>query len=126
MMSERQTRLDGAPVEPAVSWQAPRNQTPRIVYAINCGRVVAQGVLDFGFAEQLTDILAAALAGRPPLVSLDLTDVWLIDAGTVRVLLAFQAQAAAAGCAFRITGAHGIVQRVLEITGVLPGSGSGR
>ena len=97
-----------------------REQTGRLVYDIGCGRIVAHGVLDFGFTEHLTGVLAAALAEHPSYVVLDLGDVWLIDAGVVRVLIAFQARATAIGSDLRIVNAGGVVRRVLELTGVLP------
>jgi anti-anti-sigma factor len=81
-------------------------------------------VLDFAFTEHLADILDAALADQPERIVLDLTGVWLLDAATVRLLLAYQARTAAAGCVLHLVGASGVVQRVLEITGVLPTASS--
>jgi anti-anti-sigma factor len=118
-MSERQPRLDGEPEEPPAASPAAREQTARLVYDIGCGRIVAHGVLDFGFTEQLTGVLAATLAEHPAHVVLDLGDVWLVDAAVVRVLIAFSARATAVGSELRIVNAGGVVRRVLEITGVL-------
>lgn len=120
-MLERKPRLDGGLEEPPAASRAAREQTARLVYDIGRGRVVAHGALDFGFADQLTGVLAAALDEQPAQVVLDLGDVWLVDAGVIRVLVAFGAQAAAAGCELRIVNASGIVRHVLELTGVLRG-----
>jgi anti-anti-sigma factor len=77
------------------------------------------GVLDFGVIEQLTAALEATLADLPPNITLDLTAVSLLDASALRVILTFNQRAAAAGCAFRVVGAAGLVHRVLEITDTL-------
>jgi anti-anti-sigma factor len=117
-MLERKPRPSGSPNEPAES-HAGRDQTPRLVYAVNRGQIVAHGVLDFGFAEHLAEILNAALAEDPAHLVLDLDDVWILDASAARVLHAFQARTAAAGCQLCIVNANGVVRRVLELTGVL-------
>src|SRR6185437_8993882 len=75
---------------------------------------------DLAFAEHLTAVLDTALADHPPHLTLDVSDVWLIDASVIRVLIDFHERAAAINCGFRIAGANGLVRRVLEITGVLP------
>jgi len=118
-MSEPQSDLGGGPVASSTASRAARDQTPHVVYNAGRNRIVAHGVLDFAFAEHLADLLDATLVDQPEHIMLDLTDVWLLDASTVRVLLAYQAQSAAAGCAVHIVGATGVVRRVLEITGVL-------
>src|SRR5690348_14045512 len=118
-MSEPQSDVGGGPVKSSTVSRAARDQTPHVVYNAGRSLIVAHGVLDFAFAEYLADILDATLVDQPQHITLDLTDVWLLDASTVRVLLAYQAQSAAAGCAVHIVGATGIVRQVLEITGVL-------
>jgi anti-anti-sigma factor len=125
-MPERQPRPDGASVEPTTGPWAVRDQTPRIVYNTHRDRLIAHGVLDVAFTGQLAYILAATLAEHPTQIVLDLDHVWLIDAGTIRVLLAYQAHTAAAGCDLHIVNAHGVVQHVLQLTGVLPPPRSGR
>jgi len=84
-----------------------------------CSMLVAHGALDFGFAADLRVALDAALADRPARIVLDVTDVWLLDATTLRLLLVFRRQAAGAGCVFRVVGASGMVRRVLEVTDTL-------
>ena len=84
------------------------------------GWVVAHGALDLAFAEHLRAVLDTALADHPPNLTLDVSDVWLIDASVIRVLIEFHELAAAINCGFRIAGADGLVRRVLEITGLLP------
>jgi len=117
-MPERQPGPDTVPVGPH-DWGDPRGQAPSIDHDLQHGWVVAHGALDFAFAEHLGAVLDAALADHPPRISLDLSNVWLIDASVVRVLVAFHAKAAAEHCAFRVARAEGVVHRVLEITGVL-------
>jgi anti-anti-sigma factor len=119
-MPDSQHRANGAPTQPTVTSKAAREQTPRLVYDIQHARLTAHGVLDFAFAEHLTEVLHAALAEHPPSLVLDLTNVWLLDASIVRALIAFQAHTTATDSAFQIIGADGVVRRVLEITGVLP------
>jgi len=119
-MHERQPFPDGVPVEPPAETRPARDQTPRIVYNTQRDRLIAHGVLDFAFTEQLTEILAATLAEHPSQIVLDLSHVWLVDVSVLRVLLAYQAQTAAAGCELHIINAQGVVHRVLEITGVVP------
>ena len=119
-MHERQPFPDGVPVEPSAERRPARDQTPRIVYNTQRDRLIAHGVLDFAFTEQLTKILAATLAEHSSQIVLDLSHVWLVDASVVRVLRAYQAQTKAAGCDLHIINAQGVVHRVLEIAGVLP------
>jgi anti-sigma B factor antagonist len=109
-MSERLPSLD----------DITRPQPTRLDDTLRRGWVVAYGALDLAFADHLAAVLATALADRPPRLTLDLTNVWLIDASVVRVLLEVHAQAVEINCAFRVDGAAGVVRRVLEITGVLP------
>jgi anti-sigma B factor antagonist len=124
VMTARQYDPGGGPVEPPTASPAARDQAPRVAYDAGRHRIVARGVLDFAFADHFAGILDGALADHPERLVLDLTGVWLLDAGTVRILLAYQSRAAAAGCVLNIVGATGVVRRVLEITGVLPAATS--
>jgi anti-anti-sigma factor len=96
-----------------------RTRPPWIDRPEASGVLVAHGALDFGFAAELRAALDAALADRPARIELDLADVWLLDATSLRVLLVFRRQAAAAGCVFRVVGAGGLVRRVLAVTDTL-------
>src|SRR5690349_11224656 len=104
-MSERLPSLDNIT----------RPRPTRIADTLRRGWVVAYGALDLAFAEHLNAVLDTALADRPPCITLDLENVWLIDASVVRVLMEFHDRAMAANCAFRVTGAAGIVRRVMEL-----------
>jgi anti-anti-sigma factor len=115
-MPKRQFRPGGAP---ATSWAA-RDQAPRLEYDISGERIITHGVLDYAITDLLTEILDAALARRPPHITLDVADVRLLDAATVRALVAFHQRAETVGCAFCIAGADRLVRRVLDITDTLP------
>jgi anti-anti-sigma factor len=117
-MPERQPGHDTVPVSPH-NWADTRAQAPTIDHDLQHGWVVAHGALDLAFAEHLRAVLDTALADRPPRICLDLSNVWLVDASVIRVLVAFHAKAAAEHCTFRVVKAEGVVHRVLEITGVL-------
>jgi anti-anti-sigma factor len=104
---------------PAQAWTA-QDQAPRFEYDSSGARIIAHGVLDFASTDLLSDVLDAALARRLPYIALDVTNVRLLDAATVRTLVAFHRRAEGSGCVFRVTGATRLVQRVLDITGTLP------
>jgi anti-anti-sigma factor len=102
------------------TWTLQWSRPTRVDDDLRRGWVVAHGALDLAFADHLRAILDTALADRPPRLTLDLADVWLIDAGMIRLLVDFHERAAAINCRFRVAGAGGLVRRVLEITGLLP------
>jgi anti-anti-sigma factor len=119
-MLERQRRPSPAhQPPPAQTWTAP-DKTPRFDYDNSGERIIAQGVLDFASTELLTEILDAALARHLPSITLDVTDVRLLDAATIGVLVTFHRRADGTGCVFRVIGATRLVRRVLEVTGTLP------
>jgi anti-sigma B factor antagonist len=103
-----------------LAWTVQWSRPTQVDDNLRHGWVVAHGALDLAFAEHLTAVLDTALADHPPHLTLDVSDVWLIDASVIRVLIDFHERAAAINCGFRIAGANGLVRRVLEITGVLP------
>jgi anti-sigma B factor antagonist len=103
-----------------LGWTLQWSRPPHVDDDLRHGRVVAHGALDLAFAGHLRAVLDTALAERPPHLTLDLADVWLIDASVIRVLIEFHERAAAAHCGFRIAGADGLVRRVLELTGLQP------
>jgi anti-sigma B factor antagonist len=73
------------------------------------------GDVDLATADQLRDALVrSADSGLPVLV--DLAGVGFLDATGVSALIAGRQ---AAGGRFRITGASGVVHRILSITGLL-------
>jgi len=51
-------------------------------------------------------------------VEVDLSDVGFLDSSGIALLLKGRRSADEHGVRFRVTGVHGIVQRVLDITGV--------
>ncbi|WP_411267426.1 STAS domain-containing protein [Actinoplanes sp. KI2] len=82
-------------------------------------RIALTGDLDLCVAEAVV-VFAAKSAVVPGVraLELDLRAVSFLDAAGVRALLGVQAAVGRRRIACRITGAHGIVARVLRISGV--------
>jgi anti-sigma B factor antagonist len=80
------------------------------------GWVTATGDLDWASSSLLYQALTDVIDDRPPCAYLDVYDVRLMDASTVRVLLECRHAAIAAGGDLRVVGAAGVVRRVLELT----------
>ncbi|KUL39601.1 STAS domain-containing protein [Actinoplanes awajinensis] len=78
------------------------------------------GELDINARDPLAeDLLAAIRERRYPGITVDLTDVAFIDSEALSSLLLAYSAARDAGIAYRLTGATGVVQRVLKVAGVL-------
>jgi anti-anti-sigma factor len=83
-------------------------------------RVFVGGEIDMSVSDALFDALAEAWSpNRTTEVQVDLSDVRLLDASGIRVLLAARNRAMSHGIAFRAFGAAGLPRRVLELCGVL-------
>ena len=83
-------------------------------------QVILEGEHDLATHEQLDAKLTLVLASCSHLI-VDLSSTLFIDSSTIRVLIASKERANAAGRHFNLLlGTEPIVERVLEITGVLP------
>jgi anti-sigma B factor antagonist len=83
--------------------------------------VVVAGEHDLASAAELDETLAAALAGCTHLI-VDLSSAAFIDSSTIGVLVNAKRHADQVDRKFNLVlGSTPIVERVLEITGVLPG-----
>jgi anti-sigma B factor antagonist len=81
-------------------------------------RIAVSGEIDLGTAPQLESAIADALSAAPEQITVDLSDVGFIDSTGVSVLVRSAHQGEQSGVAVRVHGAHGIVARVLQVTGV--------
>jgi anti-anti-sigma factor len=107
--------------------EEPPQPSPQIRASIDVrwpARGVAQVVLggehDLSTAVQLRKTLAESLAGCSKLI-VDLRDTQFIDSSTIRVLVETRREAETSGRGFNVLLATTpIVERSLEITGVLP------
>jgi anti-anti-sigma factor len=81
-------------------------------------RIAVSGEIDLGTAPQLESALADALNAAPGHITVDLSDVDFIDSTGVSVLVRSAHQGEQCGVTVRVHGAHGIVARVLRVTGV--------
>ncbi len=82
-------------------------------------QVVLGGEHDLGSADRLSTVLTDTLEGCSHLV-VDLGTTEFIDSSTIRVLIATKGRADASGRRFNLLlGTAPIVERILEITGVL-------
>jgi anti-anti-sigma factor len=83
-------------------------------------RVAVVGDLDMDTGGILEVLIANALAGRRILhLVVDLDAVDFLDAHGIRALVTARADARDHGATFGIENPHGVVRRVLQITGVL-------
>jgi anti-anti-sigma factor len=78
--------------------------------------IKAAGELCFDTAAPVAAVLATAMSAGAQRVILDLDQVTMLTAGGLRVLVAAAAQLRNSGRSLSLINAHGIVQRVLEIT----------
>lgn len=86
----------------------------------NVTRMTVSGEIDPETSELLFEKIIAVLSGRDTRhVEVDLTEVTLLDASGVGVLLAAQHRADAAGKMLSLCAVTGLPLQVLEITGVL-------
>ena len=77
-------------------------------------RVRLSGEVDFMCAESLVQSL---LLFNGTSVEVDVSDVTFIDAAAVGALVRVKRQLEGRGCDLYVTGAQGIVQRVLDLVG---------
>ncbi|GAA0732877.1 STAS domain-containing protein [Dactylosporangium roseum] len=89
-----------------------------VTYGATPGLVIAEGVLDLSMSDRLRHAVRAAIGFRPPVVTVDLTAVRMIDARSISVLVGCRQLALDTGGDLRVTGATGLVRKVMEITGV--------
>jgi anti-sigma B factor antagonist len=84
-------------------------------------RLRITGELDMATAGEVEERVVGALTGAPTpeRVVLDLAGLTFCDSSGIDVLLTVRSAAERAGVDLRVTGAHGMVRRTLEITGVL-------
>jgi anti-anti-sigma factor len=97
------------------------------VEQIGAGAVVwVTGQLDMSVAEMLEHVLLH-IAGRPSIrrVVVDFEGVTFLDPSGLRALVAGYATATAAGVAFTVRNAAGMVARVLDATETAEGLGAG-
>lgn len=80
--------------------------------------VAARGEIDLSTIEDLERELTAATEGDEPEIVLDLVGVTFLDSAGINVLLRGRRRADERGKRYRVTGAHGLVLQVLELTGV--------
>jgi anti-anti-sigma factor len=81
--------------------------------------VCVAGEVDLETAEQVTDAVRTALAGRPREVHIDMAAVTFLDSSGIRTLLQAHREAADQQVVLRVVNAHQRVAKVLEITGLL-------
>jgi anti-sigma B factor antagonist len=81
--------------------------------------VVVSGDVDLSAAPLVENaILDAVSADGVRRAEVDLSQVEFLDSSGISLLLRGRRQADERGVAYRVTGTHGIVQQVLEMTGV--------
>ncbi|MEV4414863.1 STAS domain-containing protein [Catellatospora sp. NPDC049609] len=83
--------------------------------------VAVNGEIDMTVHDLLLDTLMhAARVPGVKTVTVDLSQTSFLDSGGVRVLVSGRSAALARGVDYQVTGVHGLTQRVLAVTGVLP------
>jgi anti-sigma B factor antagonist len=107
----------GRKVEVDVARIGVRSDVSRVVV------VTVSGEVDLSVHERLLDALRSAVKvadseDRTGIV-VDLAEASFLDSVGIRVLIQGRKAADLAGIGYRVTGATGMVQRVLDITGVL-------
>lgn len=78
-------------------------------------RIRLVGELDIAATTDLAERLTSVAA---PVIEVDLSDLRFVDGTGLTALLTAKRKAEAAGRRFRMTGAHGIVRRVFDVTGL--------
>lgn len=78
------------------------------------------GEIDMAVSEELRHVILAAVRGeRTAEVLVDLGQVTFLDSSGIAVLVAGQRAAQQAGRRYRVVNPRGVVQRTLDVTGVL-------
>ncbi|MEP7114656.1 MAG: STAS domain-containing protein [Ilumatobacteraceae bacterium] len=81
--------------------------------------VTLSGDLDMADADQVGDVLVkAALSGRPA-VRVRLTDLKFADSSALKAILVGAQAADERGVAYELVNPRGLVQRLLEVTGLI-------
>jgi anti-anti-sigma factor len=81
--------------------------------------VAVSGEVDLSTAPEVENAILAAVCGDGVTdVRVDLSDVGFLDSSGIALLLRGRRSADERQVTYRVTGAHGIVLQILEITGV--------
>jgi anti-sigma B factor antagonist len=80
-------------------------------------RLALSGELDLAAHDAVRDGIDAALGGPVEYVVLDLDHVTFLDCSGIRALLAGRRTAVRLGRRLEVINAHGLVRRILELTG---------
>lgn len=78
------------------------------------------GSLDIGAREDLTEAIGDAVGEECAEIVVDLADVTFLDSEALAGLIVGCTNARRRGVGFRVSRVHGIVHRVLTVTGTLP------
>jgi anti-sigma B factor antagonist len=82
--------------------------------------VMVSGDVDLATSAAVeTAVIAAVAADGVTAVTVDLSGVDFLDSSGIALLLKGRRSADERGVGFRVTGAHGPAERILEMTGVL-------
>jgi anti-anti-sigma factor len=79
--------------------------------------ITPHGDVDIATAPQLSEAFEA-LGGRYPTVTVDLSDVEFMDSAALTALFLFSRAAEREGVELTVTGVHGEVATVMEVTGL--------
>lgn len=115
VISASVTAADGsviAAVSRRVRPAEPDETGPEVVVSV-------RGDLDLDTAPLVQETLIQSLESAER-VCLDLAEVGFCGAAGVRVVIIARQQAAALGRVFRLSGVHGLTERVLTLTGLYP------
>ena len=93
--------------------------SPVVRYAVGNALVVeVHGEVDLAAAGDLRVQLAEAIELAPPLLVIDLQHTTFLDSTALGVLVGTHSRAEGHGTRVVLAGAHGVVARVLNITGL--------
>lgn len=82
-------------------------------------RLALAGEFDLNATDELEESITRAIARRPPAgVLIDLAATTLIESSTVQTLVSAQQAALERHATLTVVNAHGMVERVLKVTGV--------
>ncbi len=82
-------------------------------------QLAVAGEVDTDTADQLVQAVRNILSADSHRIVVDLTSVTFLDSSGIRALLTARRIAGEHGAALTVTGVHGIVHRVLTLTGLL-------
>jgi anti-anti-sigma factor len=83
-------------------------------------RVVVRiaGDLDMADADQIGDALSSAVNAGKPMVRVDLSDLKFADSSAIKAILIGAQAADERGVAYELVNPRGLVQRLLQVTGL--------